>query len=85
MINHSLHTYKCSFIYFLLLYDTIVSQSHRQSLCSVMSHVVLFAYLIKLNISTRELQKLYQGSDTVNLSAFCNAVEKLLDKISSPR
>ena len=28
-------------------------QSHRHSLCSVMSHVVLFAYSIKLNISTR--------------------------------
>ena len=27
-------------------------QSHRHSLCSVMSHVVLFAYLIMLNIST---------------------------------
>ena len=29
-------------------------QSHRHSLCSVMSHVVLFAYPIKMNISARK-------------------------------
>ena len=28
-------------------------QSHRHSPCSVMSHVVLFAYPIKLNVSTK--------------------------------
>ena len=48
MINHSLRTCKCSFSYFLLLY------SNRYSSYSVTSHVVLFAYSIKLNISTRK-------------------------------
>ena len=32
-------------------------QSHRHSLCSVMSHVVLFAYPIKLNIGSFQIEK----------------------------
>ena len=31
--------------------------SHRHSLCTVMSHVVLFAYPIKLNISYENSRK----------------------------
>ena len=53
MINHSLRTYKCSFSYFLLLYMLQNKQSNRHSLHSVTSHVVLFAYRIMLNVSTR--------------------------------
>ena len=43
--------YKCSFSYFLLFYTTKYAISC--TLCSVMSHVVLFAYRIILNILTR--------------------------------
>ena len=35
------------------LYMLQNKQSHRHSFCGVMSHVVLFAYRIMLNISTR--------------------------------
>ena len=51
MINQSLRTYKYSLSYFLLFYTTKYAISC--TLCSVMSHVVLFAYRIILNISTR--------------------------------
>ena len=46
--------------------------------CSVMSHVVYFAYRIVFNISRqrRELQTFYQRSYTVNLSALYNASKK---------
>ena len=50
VVNHNLCTYKCSFSYFLLLYN---KQSYIHSLYNAMSQVVLFAYPIKLNISTK--------------------------------
>ena len=52
-VKHSLHTYKCSssyFNYFMLQNE----QSNGYSLHIMTSVVVLFAYLIKLNISTRK-------------------------------
>ena len=49
MINHSLRTYKCCSVIFYC-YMPQNKQSHGHLLCSVMSHVVLFAYPIKLNI-----------------------------------
>ena len=52
-VKHSLRTCRCSFIYFSLLYAT-KKQSNGHSLYSMTSVVVLFAYPIKLNISTRK-------------------------------
>ena len=49
----SLHTCKCRFSYFSLL-CAINKQSNRYSLYSMMSVVVLFAYPIRLNVSTRK-------------------------------
>ena len=47
-----------------------------------MSHVVLFAYPIKLNISIKNtVTKFYQRSYIVILSHLCNATKKILDKI----
>ena len=47
------------------------------------SVVVVFAYPIKLNISTRrELQKFYERSCIVILTYLPNAVKKMLDKVS---
>ena len=60
-------------------------QSYRHLLCSVISHVVLFAYQVMLNISRQEteLQKFFKNlSYIVNLSDLCNATKKILDKIS---
>ena len=56
---------------------------HRHSLYSVMSHVVLFACVIKLNISTKNTVKriLPQRSYVGNLNALCNPIKKILDKI----
>ena len=58
-------------------------QSIRYSLYSMTSVVVLFAYPIKLNISTRkELHKFYQRSCIIILTHFSNAIKEMLDKIS---
>ena len=58
-------------------------QSNRYSLYSMTSVVVLFTYLIKLNISTRkELNKFYQRSCIIILTDLSNAIQKMLDKIS---
>ena len=52
-VKHSLHMCKCSFSYFFY-YMLQNKQSNRYSLYSMKSVVVLFAYPIKLNISTRK-------------------------------
>ena len=52
-------------------------QYHSDTLYSMTSVVVLFAYPIKLNIWTRN-----QGSCILILSDLCNAISKMLDKIS---
>ena len=58
-------------------------QSNRHTLYSMTSVVELFAYPIKLNISTRrELHKFYQRSCIIILTDLSNAVKKMLDKIS---
>ena len=55
------------------------------TLCSVMSHAVIFSYRM-LNISTRKrVTKSYQIGYTMNLSDLCNAMKKILDKISCHR
>ena len=57
-------------------------QSNRYSLYSMTSVVVLFAYPIKLNISTRkELHKFYQRSCMMILTDLPNSIKKILDKI----
>ena len=59
------------------------AESNRYSLYSMTSVVVLFAYLIKLNISTRkELCKFYQRSYIIILTYLSNSIKKMLDKIS---
>ena len=58
----------------------------QKSLRNVMSHVVLFTYRIKLNISTKKtVTKFYQRSYIVISSNLCNVIKKILDKISFPR
>ena len=58
-------------------------QSNRYLLYSITSVVVLFAYPIKWNISTRkELRKFYQRSFIIILTDLSNAIKKMLDKIS---
>ena len=55
-------------------------------MCNVMSHVVLFAYPIKLNISTKNtVTKILAESYTVILSDLCNAIKKILGRISCHR
>ena len=56
-------------------------QSNRYSLYSMTSVAVLFAYPIKLNISTRK-EYLYQRSCVIILIDLSNAIKKMLDKIS---
>ena len=57
----------------------------QNSLCNVMSHVV-FACPIKLNISTKNSYKnFYKRSYIVISSDLCNAIKKILDKISCHR
>ena len=53
MINDSLRTYPSAFS--VISYCSMLPnrQSRRHSLCIVMSHVVLFAYPIKLHTSAR--------------------------------
>ena len=57
-------------------------QSNRYSLYSMTSVVVLFAYPIKSNISTRESHKFCQRSCIIILTDLANAIKKMLDKIS---
>ena len=58
-------------------------QSNRYSSYNMTSVVVLFAYPIKLNISTRkELHKFYQRNCIIILTDLSNATKKMLDKIS---
>ena len=57
-------------------------QSIRYSLYSMKSVIVLFAYPIKLIISTRELHKFYQRSCIIILTDLPNAIKKMLEKIS---
>ena len=57
-------------------------QSNTYSLYGMTSVVVLFAYPIKSNISTRELHKFYQRSCIIILTDLSNAIKKMLDKIS---
>ena len=58
-------------------------QSDRHSLYSMTSMVVLFAYPIKLNVSTRKgLHKFYQRSFIIILTDVPDANKKMLDKIS---
>ena len=51
-VKHSLYTCKCSFSFHYYMLQN--KQSNRYSLYSMTSVVVLFAYPIKLNISTRK-------------------------------
>ena len=60
-------------------------QSHRHSLCTVKSHVVLFAYPIKLNIWIKNTVTKILPKKYVNLSYLSNAIKKILDKISFHR
>ena len=54
----------------------------QELLCNVVSHVVLFAYPIKLNIWAKNtVTKFYQRSCIVNLSDLCNVIEKILETI----
>ena len=86
MINHNLRTYKSAVSVIFYYYMPQNKQAQRHSLCSVMSHVVLFAYPIKLNIWIRtQLQKFYQRSYIVNLTHLSNAIKKIVDKISFHR
>ena len=59
----------------------------QESLCNAMSHVVLFPYPIKLNISRQgtESQKLLKRSYIVISSDLWNATKKILDKFSFHR
>ena len=56
---------------------------HRHSLCSVMSHVVLFAYPTTLNISTKN--RITKIPPKKFLNALCNRTKKILDKFSCHR
>ena len=47
--------------------------------------IVLFAYPIKLSISTRKLHNFHQRSCVIILIDFSNAIKKMLDKISLHR
>ena len=54
----------------------------QKSLINVMSYVVLFAYPIKLNISTKNtVTKILPKKLYCILSDLCNAIKKILDKI----
>ena len=60
-------------------------QFNRHSLYSMTSVVVLFAYPIKSNISTRKrvtYYKFYQRSCIIILTHLSNAIKKMLDKTS---
>ena len=54
------HTVQVQYQLFSIVMTPQKKQSHRHSLYNVMSHVILFAYSIKLHISRQgtELQKL---------------------------
>ena len=63
-----------------------MNELFQKSLYNVMSDVLLFAFSIKLNISTKNrVKKLGQGSYIVNSSDLCNAIKKILDTISCHR
>ena len=72
---------------FFLFYPGFTDESHKTGGCRTppLATPLVFAYREKLNISTRELQKFYQRSYIVNLSDLCNAIKKILDKISCHR
>ena len=53
-VKHCLHACKCSFSYFHHYIYATNKQSNRYSLYGMTSVVVLFAYPVKLNISTRK-------------------------------
>ena len=52
------------------------------SLCSVMSHVVLFAYRMLIISTRKRFTKILPKTYAVNLSDLCNAINNILDKIS---
>ena len=58
-------------------------QSSKYSLYSMTSAVALFAYPIKLNISTRKgvTKNFYQRSCIIILTDLPKAIKKMLDKI----
>ena len=84
MINNSLRTY-CTSAVSVIFYCYMLQnkQSHRPLVCNVMSHVVLFAYRITLNISTTQrVTKILQRNNVVNLGYLSNAITKISDKMS---
>ena len=62
-------------------------QYHRHSLCNVTSHVQLFAYPIKLDISTRKRAstKILPKNLYCDSGDLCNAIKRILDKIPCNR